>query len=113
MVRSRTGWCVVISAKFALCIADQRSHRSLTCRRRKLKCDEHPGRCGQCTRSDRECVAASGIVFRHQQNASMNGLEGDEGLGLKGFYAYKNTFNRDNTWVDIPRNGALLTSRGG
>ncbi len=65
---------------------------------------------GQCQRGSRECVPSDGVVFRHQQNASMNGNgdgEVDEGNGKKlgGFYAYKNTFNENNTWVDVPKRG--------
>ena len=80
-------------------------HYSLTCRQRKLKCDEKKPVCGQCTKASRECVPSSGIVFRHQHNASMNGEDlGDEN-SLKGFYAYKNTFDDDAIWMDIPKNG--------
>ena len=39
-------------------------------------------------------------MFRHQQNASMN----ESGLGS--FYAYRNTFNDDNVWVEVPKNGS-------
>lgn len=37
----------------------------------------------------------------------MNG--GDDSPGndrnLKGFYAYKNTFDEDNVWLEIPKHG--------
>lgn len=30
-----------------------------------------------------------------------------EGRGnLKGFYSYKNTFDKDSVWLDIPKHGA-------
>lgn len=87
----------------------------LTCRQRKLKCDEQKPVCGQCTKANRECVAGSGIVFRHQHNASMNKGNGDgEGAGLKAFYAYKNTFDERSVWVDVPKQGTaypLCTGR--
>jgi hypothetical protein len=36
----------------------------------------------------------------------MNGEESKgDGSGLKGFYAYKNTFDEGNTWVDVPKHG--------
>ena len=39
----------------------------------------------------------------------MNGngeVEAGEGSGkLGGFYAYKNTFNENNVWVEVPKNG--------
>ncbi|KKY16479.1 putative c6 zinc finger domain containing protein [Diplodia seriata] len=74
-----------------------------TCRVRKLKCDERKPVCGPCTKASRECVYNSGLIFRHQQNASMNGEEGGPEQGLKGFYAYKNTFGHDAVWLDIPK----------
>ncbi|KAF7714198.1 Fungal Zn(2)-Cys(6) binuclear cluster domain-containing protein [Penicillium ucsense] len=78
----------------------------LTCRTRKLKCDEQRPVCAQCRKGGRECRPSEGIVFRHQQNASMNDGEQQppEGRGeLKGFYSYKNTFNKDSVWLDIPK----------
>ncbi|KAF2142042.1 uncharacterized protein K452DRAFT_227477 [Aplosporella prunicola CBS 121167] len=76
---------------------------SATCRRRKLKCDERKPVCGPCSKANRECVFSSGLIFRHQQNASMNGgLDGGE-ASLKGFFAYKNTFDENTVWLDIPK----------
>ncbi|KAM3415410.1 hypothetical protein BST61_g8936 [Cercospora zeina] len=72
----------------------------LTCRSRKLKCDETPGpSCANCAKAHRECVPSQGITFRHQQNPSMNGSEQD---GLKSFYGYKETFAESTTWVQVP-----------
>ncbi|KAF2209408.1 hypothetical protein CERZMDRAFT_47224 [Cercospora zeae-maydis SCOH1-5] len=72
----------------------------LTCRSRKLKCDETPGpSCANCAKAHRECVPSQGITFRHQQNPSMNGSEQD---GLKSFYGYKETFAKSTTWVQVP-----------
>ncbi|KAL2867132.1 uncharacterized protein BJX67DRAFT_104863 [Aspergillus lucknowensis] len=79
----------------------------LTCRTRKLKCDEQKPVCSQCLKGGRECRPSEGIVFRHQQNASMNEATEDsssDGRGsLKGFYSYKNTFGKDSVWLDIPK----------
>ncbi|GIZ39550.1 hypothetical protein CKM354_000293000 [Cercospora kikuchii] len=72
----------------------------LTCRSRKLKCDETPGpSCANCAKAHRECIKSQGITFRHQQNPSMNGSEQD---GLKSFYGYKETFAKSTTWVQVP-----------
>ncbi|KAL4974236.1 hypothetical protein BDW66DRAFT_90654 [Aspergillus desertorum] len=80
---------------------------SLTCRTRKLKCDEQKPVCTQCQKGGRECRPSEGVVFRHQQNASMNKNIGDgpsDGRGsLRGFYSYKNTFDKDSVWLDIPK----------
>lgn len=81
---------------------------SLTCRQRKLKCDEKKPVCGQCIKASRECIPSSGIVFRHQHNASMNGDDSGDENSLKGFYSYKNTFEEDAIWLDIPKNGRFL-----
>ncbi|KAL8992339.1 MAG: hypothetical protein Q9169_007178, partial [Polycauliona sp. 2 TL-2023] len=89
----------------------QQTH-SLTCRSRKLKCDERKPACEQCTKAKRECRPCDGVVFRHQQNASLNsgrerggrgGGGGGGGGGLEGFFAYKDTFDEGGVWVDVPK----------
>ncbi|KAJ5134293.1 Transcription activator AMTR1 [Penicillium atrosanguineum] len=68
--------------------------------------DEQKPQCSQCRKGGRECRPSEGIVFRHQQNASMNEdlAQPHEGRGnLKGFYSYKNTFDKDSVWLDIPK----------
>ncbi|KAL6712490.1 hypothetical protein ACN47E_000367 [Coniothyrium glycines] len=82
----------------------------LTCRQRKLKCDEKKPLCGQCTKANRECIPSSGIVFRHQHNASMNGDDSGDENSLKGFYAYKNTFEDDAIWMDVPKNVTFINT---
>nr|C9K7C2.1 RecName: Full=Transcription activator AMTR1; AltName: Full=AM-toxin biosynthesis regulator 1 [Alternaria alternata]BAI44746.1 Zn(II)2Cys6 transcription factor [Alternaria alternata] len=82
----------------------------LTCRQRKLKCDEKKPVCRQCAKASRECIPSPGIVFRHQQNASMNGEDSTAEKSLKGFYAYKNTFDKDAMWVDIPKCITFVTT---
>ncbi|KZM19632.1 uncharacterized protein EKO05_0004372 [Ascochyta rabiei] len=82
----------------------------LTCRQRKLKCDEKKPVCGQCIKASRECIPSSGIVFRHQHNASMNGEDSGDENSLKGFYSYKNTFEDDAIWLDIPRNVTFINT---
>jgi hypothetical protein len=70
--------------------------------------DEQKPQCSQCRKGGRECRPSEGIVFRHQQNASMNEdlAQPPEGRGnLKGFYSYKNTFDKDSVWLDIPKHG--------
>ncbi|KAG4027485.1 hypothetical protein MFRU_029g00090 [Monilinia fructicola] len=78
-----------------------------TCRQRKLKCDEIKPECGQCRKASRQCIPSDGVVFRHQQNASMNGSEdvipGEKGGRLGAFYAYRNTFDESSVWVDVPK----------
>ncbi|KAL2825311.1 hypothetical protein BDW59DRAFT_146394 [Aspergillus cavernicola] len=79
----------------------------LTCRTRKLKCDEQKPVCSQCQKGGRECRPSEGIVFRHQQNASMNeSIEESASNGrgsLRGFYSYKDTFDKDSVWLDVPK----------
>lgn len=31
---------------------------------------------------------------------------------LRGFYSYKNTFNKDSVWLDIPKHGMLCPILG-
>lgn len=89
---------------------------SLTCRSRKLKCDEQKPQCSQCQKARRECRPSEGVVFRHQQNASMNkgpaaalpesSVDPDGSKSpLKGFYSYRNSFGDDNVWLEIPKTG--------
>ena len=72
---------------------------SLTCRQRKLKCDEEKPVCGQCRKGSRECQPSDGVVFRHQQNASMNGSgEVEDGSKkLAGFYACNQPISLSHT----------------
>ncbi|KAI9849671.1 MAG: hypothetical protein M1837_002796 [Sclerophora amabilis] len=85
----------------------------LTCKSRKIRCDEEKPTCGQCRRASRECKPGSNVVFRHQQNASMNGVE-DHGSHkedhLKGFYAYKNTFDGGSVWVEVPKHVTFINT---
>lgn len=37
----------------------------------------------------------------------MNGDDLGDDNSLKGFYAYKNTFDEDTIWMDIPKNGTF------
>lgn len=70
--------------------------------------DEQKPECSQCRKGGRVCRPSEGIVFRHQQNASMNKDLSDAATGrgtLKGFYSYKNTFDKDSVWLDIPKHG--------
>ncbi|KIW14185.1 hypothetical protein PV08_06966 [Exophiala spinifera] len=79
----------------------------LTCRRRKLKCDEAAPVCGQCQKSGRACERGEGVAFRHQQNASM---ERDE--SLKSFYnrdGNERRFRQDTRFVPIPQNLTWVT----
>ncbi|OJD15686.1 hypothetical protein AJ78_04062 [Emergomyces pasteurianus Ep9510] len=79
----------------------------LTCRSRKLKCDERKPQCSQCRKASRECRPSESIVFRHQQNASMNkagrDLDAGDSRALNGFYSYKNTFDENSVWLEIPK----------
>jgi hypothetical protein len=40
----------------------------------------------------------------------MNGDDSGDDNSLKGFYAYRNTFDEETIWLDIPRNGKLQRS---
>lgn len=37
-----------------------------------------------------------------------NGEVEEGGARLGGFYAYKNTFNENNVWVDVPKTGRTV-----
>ncbi|KAL8939308.1 MAG: hypothetical protein Q9216_003426 [Gyalolechia sp. 2 TL-2023] len=67
-------------------------------------------RVGRWWKAKRDCQPCDSVVFRHQQNASMNSPETRSGSGRKldGFYAYKDTFGEDSVWVDIPENVTFI-----
>lgn len=67
--------------------------------------DEEKPECSQCRKGGRECRPSEGVVFRHQQNASMNRNSPDGRGSLNGFYSYKNTFDKDSVWLDVPKHG--------
>lgn len=68
---------------------------SLTCRQRKLKCDEVKPACGQCRKSERDCVFSQDTKFRH---FDVQGLlrQGQEKTASDGLFA------KDQIWIDIP-----------
>lgn len=76
--------------------------------------DEQKPQCSQCRKGGRECRPSEGIVFRHQQNASMNtAAAAQEGRGdLKGFFSYKDSFHKDSVWLDIPKHGTNSSISG-
>jgi len=98
--RSRTG-CMTCRKRWELApLYNQHVIKQLCS---KLKCDEQRPICGQCTKASRECIPSEGVVFRNQQNPSMNSAGGGGGGGnLSSFFSYKNTFRNDAIWVDIP-----------
>ncbi|KAF3806838.1 hypothetical protein GCG54_00007088 [Colletotrichum gloeosporioides] len=75
-------------------------HGCLTCRQRKLKCDEAKPTCGQCTKSDRECIFSQDTKFRHFDVQGLLG-QGQEKT-LAGRAATEGLFAKDHVWIDIP-----------
>lgn len=78
----------------------------MTCRKRKLKCDEGRPTCGQCLKASRMCEPSTGITFRHQHNASLNahggGSPGQQNQ-LNSFYNYRESFGSDTIWATLPK----------
>ncbi|KAM4065479.1 enoyl-(Acyl carrier protein) reductase [Hirsutella rhossiliensis] len=60
----------------------------LTCRQRKLKCDESKPLCDNCRRSSRECVFLDRSIFR--------GFESQPSSGCKGLFA------DSQVWLEVP-----------
>ena len=83
----------------------------MTCRKRKLKCDEARPICGQCLKANRPCEPSTGITFRHQHNASLNarggGSPGQENP-LNSFYNYRESFGKDTIWAVLPKGDCEL-----
>lgn len=67
---------------------------SLTCKQRKLKCDEKKPPCGPCSRASRSCTYAAGPEFRHFGGSRASPSD-DEETGP--------SFLEGQVWLDIPR----------
>ncbi|KAK7449591.1 hypothetical protein Landi51_06015 [Colletotrichum acutatum] len=74
-------------------------HGCLTCRQRKLKCNEARPACGQCTKSDRECIFSQDTKFRHFDHSLL--CRGQDKASA-GRVIVENLFEEDQTWLDIP-----------
>ncbi|CAM1508636.1 Fc.00g054840.m01.CDS01 [Cosmosporella sp. VM-42] len=61
----------------------------VTCRNRKLKCDEGKPVCGNCAKRSRDCLFAERVVFRNVEVQSLS-----EG---------KKKYGRDQVWLNIPK----------
>ncbi|KAF9893503.1 hypothetical protein FE257_010815 [Aspergillus nanangensis] len=68
--------------------------QSVTCKQRKLKCDEKKPICGPCSKALRTCEYVSGAEFRHFEapTPTRSGSEQIEG----------------NVWVDVPRQRTVI-----
>lgn len=75
---------------------------SLTCRRRKLKCDEQKPRCGQCAKGSRDCVFCERVIFRDGQGQPLCPMGGD----APACAAFR---EGGQTWLEVPRRCMALT----
>ncbi|KAK1449992.1 hypothetical protein CMEL01_07328, partial [Colletotrichum melonis] len=66
---------------------------------RKLKCNEVRPACGQCTKSDRECIFSQDTKFRHFDHSLL--CRGQDKASA-GRVVVENLFEEDQTWLDIP-----------
>ena len=72
---------------------------SLTCKRRKLKCDESKPTCHKCFKSSRDCVYGEQSVFRSQEFDSSP----DRKRRRTGTQREVQAVSREETtWVDLP-----------
>lgn len=71
----------------------------MTCRARKLKCDEAKPVCGHCIKSDRECKFEERFIFRNQNVPSPKRRKRSAGARQNG---EKVDESDDRTWVEIP-----------
>lgn len=66
---------------------------SLTCRVRKLKCDEAKPFCGNCTKASRDCVFTERAVFRNIEVQSFSGPD--------------ESCVEDHVWLEVPKDRKL------
>lgn len=57
-----------------------------------------------CQKGNRDCVPASTITFRNQQNPSLNHGTEESAGGLENFYGYRDQFGPDCVWVPTSEN---------
>ena len=84
------------------------THGSLTCKTRKLKCDEAKPVCGQCSKGPRECIYVERRVFRSVEVHSpskrarrrTSSFSEDE----------QSVFDEDHIWVHVPTDCGLVKS---
>lgn len=73
---------------------------SITCRARKLKCDEAKPVCGHCVKSDRECKFEERFIFRNHNIPSPKRRKRSVGARQKGEKVDES--DEDQRWVEIP-----------
>lgn len=69
---------------------------SVTCRQRKVKCNEERPICGPCAKSSRDCVFSDCILFRHYSASDLDANERE--------FSYP---EGRQTWVKIPSDRKL------
>ncbi|KAI1737919.1 hypothetical protein F4680DRAFT_460241 [Xylaria scruposa] len=72
----------------------------LTCKRRKVKCDEVKPDCGPCNKSSRKCEYAERTVFRNFEGCTPSTRKRHS----KTRTSSKPVPREDQTWLDVPRN---------
>lgn len=99
-MRSYSGWYVhcpsaalLIGISFLLPIKAPRltKYYSLTCKRRKLKCDESKPICRKCTKASRDCSYGEQSIFRSQIGSTPDRIR-------------KRVSNHQDKQADSPRN---------
>lgn len=79
-------------------ISDALTDYSLTCKYRKLKCDESRPSCGRCELASRTCEYSDNSIFRQfdvqKPNHRIRPRDSDDPGG---------TFGDDDVWVKVPR----------
>lgn len=93
-IRSYSGWWVRVDTLQGTHLT---TTRSITCRHRKLKCDEVRPICRNCIKSSRECCYVERAIFRTFDTnilASGKTKDGTESRQL---------FDDDQRWLSIPK----------
>lgn len=72
---------------------------SLTCKGRKLKCDEAKPTCGKCIKASRDCVYGDRSIFRSQEIGSTPGRKRRK-RDRRG--SEPTLIEENRTWVEVP-----------
>lgn len=74
---------------------------SLTCKGRKLKCDEAKPACGNCIKASRDCTYGDQSIFRSQDICSTPRRKRTRSVNWQE-KQQPTVFNEDHTWVEVP-----------
>jgi hypothetical protein len=107
-MRSYSGWYVLDPGLISGHSPSLIHHHSLTCKGRKLKCDENKPSCGNCVKASRGCVYGESSIFRSQEIGLTPGRKRRKRNRRE---KESTAITEDHTWVEVPAERKSHVSR--